>query len=166
MVKTLAALVAASFATGCVAAHPPQPVSQARSKEPEERHVYRVDFQVASNDPGKPAQTSAYTLNLTEWGGGEVRMGSNVALPTAARVDVGLRISLRLSPMTHDELMLSDTVEMTALDEPSAPDKPIHKVVMNGDAVLRPGARALVASLEDPTSHRHYELTAAATMIR
>jgi hypothetical protein len=82
---TFATVCVAAFIVGCAAT--PQPKTQqadARSSL-ENRHVWRVDFTVAANDPGKPVTSSAYTLNVEEHQSGEVRMGTNVALPSQAR---------------------------------------------------------------------------------
>jgi hypothetical protein len=164
MLTKLAALVALLCSVGCVAAHPPPPV-QAQARAPRDRHVYRVDFVVAANDPGKAPQTSAYTLNLEEYDDGEVHMGTNIALSSQARMDVGLKIKASLSPSGND-LVLHDSVEMSGVEETTAPQTSIHKVSTHGEAVLRAGQPALVASLEDPLSHRRYQVTAAATLLR
>jgi hypothetical protein len=158
MIKTF---LAAVVLTGCLSAHPPTPNAPRES-----RHVYRVDFSVAANDPGKPPTTSSYTLNLEEHDNGEVHMGTNVALSSQTRVDVGLKITATLF-QEGDDVVLRDNVEMSGLDDTSSATlTAIHKVTTRGDAVLKLGHPALVASLEDPTTHKHYEVTAAATLLR
>jgi hypothetical protein len=74
---------------------------------------------------------------------------------------VGLKIVARID-LFGDDLVMRDSVEMSGLEDVST----IHKVTTSGDVVLKPGHPALVASLEDPTSHKHYEVTAAATALR
>jgi hypothetical protein len=78
------------------------------------------------------------------------------------RQDVGLKITASVRAY-GDDLVLRDDVEMSSVDDTPAT---IHKVTAQGDAVLRPGHPTLVASLEDPGNHRHYEVTAAVTMLR
>jgi len=162
MIRTLLAALGLSFVAGCYA-HPSMPVAH---DHPEARHVYRVDIVVAANDPGKPASSSAYTLNVLEHSSGEVRMGTNVPLsPSQARIDVGLKIVARVD-VVGGALVMQDSVEMSDVDTGTVAPTSIHKITTSGEAVLDPGHPALVASLEDPTSHRHYEVTAAATVLR
>ena len=162
MVNRLLVASATLLLFGCASAHPLQPV-QVAARPPPDRHVYRLDFVVAANDSGKAPQSSAYTLNLEEHDTGELRVGSNIAFGTgpAPRQDVGLKIRANLSAV-GDDLVLRSDVEMSGSDDASS----IHKVSANGDAVLKGGKPSLVASLEDPLSHKHYEVTATATMLR
>jgi hypothetical protein len=162
------AACAATFAVGCVSSHPPNPAQTAVARPPPaERHIYRLDFVVASTDSGKAAQSSAYTLNLQEFTPASVHIGSNVALVTSGggaspRQDVGLKIGAFITP-TGDDLLLHGTLEMSGVDDVST----IHKITANGDAVLLKGGQpALLASLEDPISHKRYQVTAAATKLR
>jgi len=150
---------------------PAAPVSRA----PEERHVYRVDFVVAANEPGKPAQSSAFTLNLEDYSNGELHLGSNIQINPQARQDVGLKITASLRPMTNDDLLLHDAVELSAVDgsaeggtSQTRKDEPqtVHKITTSGDAYLHAGQQALVASLEDPLSHKRYQVSASATRLR
>ncbi|HEY2370826.1 MAG TPA: hypothetical protein VGH87_30745 [Polyangiaceae bacterium] len=137
---------------------PPPPVAKA----PEDRHVYRVDFVVVANEPGKPAQSSAYTLNLEDYDNGELHLGSNVQLTPQSRQDLGLKIKASLRPMTNDDLLLHDAVELSAVEEAQT----IHKITTSGDALLHGGQQTLVASLEDPLSHKRYQVSASATRLR
>ena len=127
----------------------------------EERHVYRLDFVVVASEPGKPAQQSAYTLNLEDYDNGEIHLGSNIQINPQARQDVGLKI--KASVVTRgDDLLLHDAVELSGIEEAQT----IHKITTNGDAYLRAGQQALVASLEDPLSHKRYQVSAQATRLR
>jgi hypothetical protein len=157
------AFIASLGLVGCVSAQPLRQTAQAPQQTPkqEDRHVYRVDFVVAATDPGKPVQTSTYTLNLEEYENGQLRLGSNVQLTPQSRQDVGLKISASLRPR-GDDLLLRDEIEMSGLDDPGT----IHKITTEGDALLRTGQQTLVASLEDPLSHKRYQVSASATRLR
>jgi len=123
-----------------------------------ERRVMRFDFVVSSGEAGKPDSSSHYELSLEEDHTGEVRIGSNIALSGQARMDTGLLI--RCSFATEgDKLLLQTSTEMTSPEEGSA----IRKIVANGNALVAPGKPALVASLEDPGSHKRYQVTVTAT---
>ena len=159
------AFIASLGLIGCASAHPPLSVAVAPRHErtPEERHVYRVDFVVAANDPGKPVQTSSYTLNLEEHDVGEVRMGTNIAISPQVRQDVGLKIQAHVFSI-GDDLLMRDEIEMSGTEDGSTTS--IHKVTTMGDALLKTGQQTLVASLEDPLSHKHYQVSASATRLR
>ena len=173
MITRIAALAAvASICAGCVSRAPAPVAVPPQAKAPEDRHVYRVDFVVAASDPGKAPTTSAYTLNLEEWDNGELHLGANVPLSAATssmpapRQDVGLKITASLHAIGEDVVM-RDTVEMSNTDD-TTPQTPatIHKITTRGDAVIRAGQSALVASLEDPLTHKRYQVNATATRLR
>lgn len=58
-----------------------------------------------------------------------------------------------------NDLLLHTTTELSAAEEQGA----IRKLVANSDVLAAPGALAQVASLEDPTSHKRYQITVTAT---
>jgi hypothetical protein len=155
-------LFIASFAlAGCASAAPVQKPTASISRPQEERHVYRLDFLVVANEPGKPAQSSAYTMNLEDYDNGEIHLGSNVQLTPQARQDVGLKIKASVASR-GDDVLLHDAVELSGIDEPQT----IHKLTTSGDAYLHAGQQTLVASLEDPLSHKRYQVSAQATRLR
>lgn len=136
--------------------------SRARGSKPvAERRVFRLDFVVSTTDASKPVSSSTYTLNLEEERGGELHLGNNVALSSSARQDIGLKIHCEYE-MVGDDLLLHNSTEMSSFDDPPS----IRKIATSGDAVLVPGKLALIDSLEDPTSHRRYEVAVTATKLR
>ena len=153
--------IASLALAGCASAVPVQKPAGPFARAPEERHVYRLDFVVVANEPGKAAQSSAYTLNLEDYDNGEIHLGSNVQLTPQARQDVGLKIKASVASR-GDDVLLHDAVELSGIDEPQT----IHKLTTSGDAFLRVGQQALVASLEDPLSHKRYQVSASATRLR
>jgi hypothetical protein len=142
----------------------------------ESHHVYRLDFVLTTADVGQPATSSSYTLNLEERQSGEVRMGRNVALsPSSARIDVGLKIwcSYRFEGA---DLVLREQTEISALDEPgpstgvrdvppAAGPSTIHKVSSSSEAWVVPGTPTLVASMDEPGTHKRYQVTVTATKL-
>jgi hypothetical protein len=154
--------IASLLLAGCVSAPVQKPISIAEkvTRSPEDRHVYRVDFVVVADEPGKAAQSSTCTLNLEEWDNGEIRLGSNVQIGPQMRQDVGLKITAAVLPR-GDDLLLRDAVELSGVEESQ-----VHKITTSGDAYLRAGQQALVASLEDPLSHKRYQVSASATRLR
>jgi len=157
------AVVLVGAASGCMSPKPPVAAAAKPDdhRSAEQRRVYRLDFVVASIDPGKAPVTSTHTLNLEEFSNGEIRMGSNIPISPQARQDVGLLIRSSFIPVA-DDLLLDSTFEMSSAEDGPA----IRKLAVRGNAVVTPGKPALVASAEDPTSHKRFEVTVTATKLR
>jgi hypothetical protein len=126
----------------------------------EERHVYRLDFAIVESDAVK----TTYTLNLGEHSVGEIKMGSNVALAGKGgtmRTDIGL--TLRASyTLVGEDLLVDDDVEITSVKDAQT----FRKMSVKGNALIQPSKPALVASLEDPVSHKQIQVTVTATKLR
>jgi hypothetical protein len=135
-------------------------------ERPEQRHVYRLDFVVAENDAGKAATSTTYTLNLEEKHTGEIKMGTNVELPgsapgTTMRADIGLVLRTSFTSV-GEELLVDGEVEISAAKDAHT----FHKMSAKGSALVAQGKPALVASVEDPVSHKRYQMTVTATRLR
>lgn len=127
----------------------------------EERHVYRLDFVVAESDGGKSSSTT-YTLNLGEHSTGEIKMGSNIALGAKGmRADIGLMLRASYT-LVGEDLFVDDDVEISAAKDAQT----FRKMSAKGNALILPGKPALVASVEDPVSHKQYQVTVTATKLR
>lgn len=151
-IVTAASLSLATSALGCAAGPPPAARAAARPDR-----VYRLDFVLATTEPGKPPTSSAYAMSVEDQGHAELRVGSNVALSPGTRQDVGL--VLRASARSvGDAVLVETTTELSQAEEPGA----VRKVALRGDVLAAPGASAPVASLEDPTTHRRTTLTVTA----
>jgi hypothetical protein len=149
-----------------------------------ERSMMRFDFVLTSTEPGKPPTSSTYTLNLEEGVSGEIRVGENVPLQSppshapgtagsaslsmgAVRMDVGTKLKASFTPSQSGFVLHSD-FENSAVDPNPMPNQavPIRKISLRGDALVSLGKSSLIASSEDPISHRKYELGATATKLR
>ena len=135
-------------------------------ERPDQHHVYRLDFVVAENDAGKAATSTACSLNLEEKHTGEIKLGTNVALSTPSRgttlrADIGLLLRASFTSVGED-LLVDDEVEITAAKDAQT----FRKMSAKGNALVAEGKPALVASVEDPISHRHYQVTVTATKLR
>jgi hypothetical protein len=147
-----------------VGTHPALHGESARGdRSAESHHVYRLDFVLTTADVGQPATSSSYTLNLEERQSGEVRMGTNIVLsPSSARIDVGLKLwcSYRFEGA---DLVLREQTEISAVDEPGP--STIHKVSSTSEAWVVPGTPTLVASMDEPGTHKRYQVTVTATKL-
>ena len=136
-----------------------------------ERHVYRFDFVLTSDDRTTPPTSTAFTLVLQEQEKGEVVVGKNVALSTASapgsgppmaapRQDVGVKVAALFRMAGPDDVVLEVGSEMSAFDPPTS----IRKMVAKGNALATSGKAALVTTLED--DHKKYQLTVTPTKLR
>lgn len=130
-----------------------------------DRHVYRFDFVLASDD-GSGTSNTSFTLNLQEHQKGEVVIGRNVPLSpstagsaaAAPRQDLGIKLVALFRTM-GDDVVLDVTAELSAFDPPST----VRKMVALGSAFGAPGKAALVTTLTD--EHRRYNLTVTPTKL-
>ncbi len=147
---------------------------------PKGRHVYRLDYALTVTEPGKAATTSAYVLNIEEGSGGDLHAGANVPLVSgpsghlSPRQDVGVKLRSNLTRAGGDLILHSDVelsgvepgIPLENFDLPDPRPRTIHKISAGDDAVVTPGKSALVASVEEPTTHARYEVTVTATKLR
>lgn len=164
-------VLALSFALSSVACAPAGRGSLAPSSapsstaRPEPRAVYRFDYVVRFAHKNGASTVGTYSLGLEEGRNGEVRLGANVPLSRqegapVARQDVGfvLRSSYVVS---KGSVVLHCNVETSSADElPS-----IRKLATSGDVSVAPGKPAIVARVDDPDGHFHYEVEVTATKL-
>jgi hypothetical protein len=136
------------------------------AEEKEQRHVYRLEFVIAENDGGKVTTLTTNALNLEERQTSEIKVGSNVAVPgpTAGgtvRMDTGLKLAASFISIGED-ILVDEDVEISVAKDAHT----FRKMTARGKALVAPGKPALVASVEDATTHRHYQVTVSATKLR
>ncbi len=158
----LLAFVALSAFFGCTPAA--SPVHDAAPPARRAAQVYRMDYIISSKDPTAPAASSnAYTMVLEEDRSGEVMVGSNVPLSgSQARTDVGLKLHGHFVRAGEDDVMIETRIEMSSSEEAAG----IHKLTAVTDAFVAPGKPTVVASLDDPASHKRYQVSVTATKVR
>ena len=135
---------------------PPKPAPP----PPRSADLYRLDFVIASTDAGGAPARSTYTLNVEDHSSGEVHVGANVALSDHQRMDVGVKIRCHVES-AGDRVLLTGNTEVSTTAQPAS----IQKMVVRGDALAGDGKPALLASLDEPSTHTHYEVTVLATKL-
>lgn len=144
------------LATGCT--HAPPAAVAAQHPAP----LYRLDFVVATNEAGGASTRSTYTMNVEDRHAGQLHAGANVQLaPGGPRQDVGIRIRCDLGAEGSD-LVLHGETEVSALGANAS----VHKISVRGASLLKPGASAVIARLDEPSTHAHYDVTVTATPLR
>ena len=173
---SLAPAASASPPPPTVASAPPHPRGTEERPRERDRHVYRFDFVLTSNEGAAAPSSTSFTLNLEDGQKGELLVGKNVPIspaPAAAppgapagmggfaapRQDVGTKV-LASFRSQGDDVLLEVSLEMSAFDPPST----IRKVVARGNALAAVGKPALVTTLED--DHKRYQLSVTSTKLR
>jgi hypothetical protein len=132
---------------------------------PKNEHLYRMDYVVSAKDSAGAATSSAYTMFVEERRTGDLRVGANVPLaagPSAARTDIGLKIRNQTAQLADEAMAIQTDVEMSWAEEGNG----IHKLAASSDALVLPGQPTLVASLDDPSTHKRYQVSVTATKLR
>ena len=136
----------------------------------EQGHVYKLDFVLTAKE-GATATPTTFTLTLLEGNHGEVHIGKNVPLATAApstgagaglggpRQDVGLKVRVQYRTV-GDDVLLEVSTELSALEGGGS----IRKVTAQGNALASAGKASPVVSLDE--DKKHYELTVTPTKLR
>jgi hypothetical protein len=143
------------------------------SARPGAPHVYRLDYAVNVTEPGKPARTSRYVMQIEDDSSTDRHAGENVPLAAGSsasgaspRQDVGVAIRSRMT-RAGDDLLLHVRTELSAPEERADQGpRAIRKITASGNALVSPGKAVVVASAEEPTSHAVFEVTVAATKLR
>ena len=141
---TLPSLLASCFVASTALAAPSTP---AAAPAPAPHAVYRMDFELTTSEPGKPAATTTFSINLDERHSGSAMIGDNVPLGGAAgtsmRQNVGVHVVASFEPYGSDLLLDADT-ELSALGTGGT----VHKIEAKDVAVATPGRKTLVASID------------------
>jgi hypothetical protein len=61
-----------------------------------------------------------------------------------------------------EDLLVDDDVEISTIKDAQT----FRKLAAKGNALVQPGKPALVASVEDPVSHKQVQVTVTATKLR
>jgi hypothetical protein len=112
--------------------------------------VYRLDFELTTTQPGKPATTIAFSLNLEEHRRGEVSVGENVPLAGSGgaagapqRQNVGTHVMAEFELVGADLLLEVDT-ELSELIDPAR----MTRISAKDVALASPGHKTMVASID------------------
>jgi hypothetical protein len=151
-------------ALGCAGVCPAPEAAPRAARHGEPRTFYRLDYLIAATEAGKAPAHSSYTLNVEDNGMSEVRLGANVPLGGGSmatpRQDVGVHVRGEIH-LAGEQVSLRSDVELSAMDEPPA----VRKMVAHTTVMVTPGKPAIIARMDDPTSHRRYEVTVTATRV-
>ncbi len=86
-------------------------------------------------------------------------------MPSVPRQDVGLMLRCSYQA-SGDDFIVHSILELSEVVDESAPIARIAKVSIKGDAPVKAGQSIVVATSEDPNTHRRYQLAVKATRLR
>ena len=171
-------LVLISFAPRAVAQAentPKQEDAKPRSISPKPVSAYRLEFTLNEVEDGKKLNTRSYSLLMQSGGGyNKLRVGANVPQsPTNALqyLDFGTNIDCRIQDQ-EGYVLLDLTIESSSRAHPEVQNDTtpkqaiVHQIKMNVNTVLTPGKPTVIASMDDPSSKRTYQVEATATKVK
>jgi hypothetical protein len=135
--------------------------------------AYRLDYVIAEVENGKKVNTRTYTLLTDEGGEGNMHLGMKIAVQAEKGpiyLDVGIRIDCRLRSREGNNVWLSTRFELsTVSDQPqstSAGAPPLRTVEWSQRTVIPVGKSVDIASGDDLSSQRRFELSVTVTKLR
>jgi hypothetical protein len=133
--------------------------------------VYRVDLAMHQTEQGKRVSTQNYSLLIQDGNRGAIRLGSKVPIATSNSstqfVDVGFSLDCRLQE--RDSLVWLDaSVEMSNVDaDQQGKAAPVIRQTRSSTvAAIAPGKPTTIATMDDLTAKRRYEIEVTATKVQ
>ena len=142
----LTSFLASALLAGPALAQPSVP----RPAPPSGDAVYRLDFELSTSEPGKPATTTRFSLNLREHDPGEAMIGDNLALPGSGgpngapvRQNVGVKVHA-LCEQRGAALLVDVDTQLSSMVAPAT----MHEIVTRDVALAAFGKKTLVSSVD------------------
>lgn len=143
-------------------------------QEKQQIETYKVDFQIREDGAAKPRR---YTILTDSAGQGRFRVGTKVAYATAlsptgvptsySYMDIGVSINVRARPAAAGKVAMNADVEITSVQaqEKMAPNPSVSNVRTDINAQITPKKPTLVASIEDPSTSKKFDVEVTVTPI-
>jgi hypothetical protein len=183
---SLLAAVTLFLACGAVSRVPAQDAPSApKPTKPKVVNAYHLDFSFNELEGDKKINTRHYSMNLTSNDSNEIKIGSRVPVTAAVNskepggvdtqfqyIDVGMNIWAQLRAIKDsDEQELVVRSEFSNIDvtPPSVGlkgDPLIREMKIGGSTLLVEGKPLVIASMDDPTSKRQFQLEVTVSRLR
>lgn len=161
------------------------PANPATSDREKPIQPYRLDFSLNELDAGKKTNSRHYSMDLTAGSANEIKIGTRVPIETGVAraggganavntqwqyVDVGTNIwaHLRESKDNSDNSQLEVRSDVSDIDKGAGNNFApiIRQMKFNGTTLLVTGRPIVIATMDDPNSHRQFQLEVTATKLR
>jgi hypothetical protein len=140
-------------------------------------HPYRADFVISELEDGKRINARHYSMLLNAGGWNKIQIGTKVPVSTGSSVpgqsqfeylDVGTSIDCRLIE-SGDDLAIDVRTEFSNLSGPEEQHSPqpfIRQVSLHGNTLVVSGKPVVIGVVDDPSSHRQFQLEATVTKLK
>jgi hypothetical protein len=137
--------------------------------------VYRLQFVVREMEDGKTINSRTYTMSVEDGDTGRIRVGNrvpyNLGKDQIQLFDVGINIDCRLRDHGSYILLQSTQIEISSIvkDESSSggtANPIVRQARSSSSAAITPGKPAVIASMDDVSSNRRYEVEVTATKVK
>ncbi len=145
-------------------------------EKPVSDNGYKVDYQIREEN----AKARRYTMLLDANGNGSFRVGTKVPYATSlspsgvgtaySYIDTGVNINTKVrthGPMAPGKISLNAEIEISAAQpsEKGSPNPTVANVRVNVSTLISPRKPTLIASIEDPSTMRKFDIEATITPI-
>ena len=140
-------------------------------------HPYRADFVISQLEDGKRINARHYSMLLNTGGWNQIKIGTKVPVSTGSSfqgqsqfqyLDVGTSIDCKLIE-SGDDLAIdvhSDFSNLSAPEEQHSPQPIIRQVSLSGNTLVISGKPVVIGVVDDPSSHRQFQLEATVTRLK
>ena len=140
-----------------------------------DRSVYRLEFTVREVEEGKRLNSRTYIMHVQDGSNGMIRVGSRIPYNNGKDqvqyFDVGINIDCHLRERDNYLFLENAGIEISSVVQGPEGASETHNPVVRSararvDAAVTLGKPALVASLDDVSSNRRYEVEVTATKVK
>jgi hypothetical protein len=140
-----------------------------------QKSVYRLEFTVREVEDGKRLNSRTYVMSVEDGSSGMIRVGNRIPYNNGKDqfqyFDVGINIDCRLRERDNYLFLENAGIEISSVVQGAEGASETHNPVVRSararvDAAVTPGKPTLVASLDDVSSNRRYEVEVTATKVR
>jgi len=154
---------------------PKNPPPPAAEKVVKPVSIYRLEFTVREVEDGKRLNSRSYTMSVEDSDWGRIRVGNRIPYNTGKDqfqyYDVGVNIDCRAQDHDTYVLLGNGSVEISSVvKDESTTAGTLNPVVRQARAsfavAVTPGKPSMVATLDDVSSNRRYEVEVTATKVK
>ena len=140
-------------------------------------HPYRAEFLITELEDGRKINARHYSMLLNTGGWNQIKIGTKVPVSTGSSfqgqsqfqyLDVGTSIDCKLIE-SGDDLAINVRSEFSNLSGPEeqhSPQPAIRQVSLDGNTLVVSGKPVVIGVVDDPSSHRQFQLEATVTKLR
>lgn len=160
-----------------VAQNAPKDQHSAEASKPADKpvSVYRLEFVFWELQDGKKINSRSYTMSVEDGDQGRIHVGNRIPYSSGKDqfqfFDVGINIRCGLRDHGNYILLQNTQIEISSIvkdESPSGgtPNPIVRQASSTSSAAITPGKPAVIASMDDVSSNRRYEVEVTATKVK